>query len=488
MITIEEIRSVANQGPFYPNWKSLSNFRVPAWFDQAKFGIFIHWGVYSVPAFGSEWYPRNMYIQGSEEFKHHIKTYGEHVQFGYKDFIPHFTAPNFDSSIWLDLVERSGAQYLIPVAEHHDGFQLYKSELSCFNSVEMGPRQDIIGLLKKEASHRRFPLGVSTHRAEHYFFFGHGREFKSDIGKDLNKGDLYWPAMSEPDHFDLHSHPGPSKEFLDDWLLRTCELIRDYQPEILYFDWWIQHEAFKEYLQLIAAYYYNLGCEWGKSTAIAYKHDALAFGTGIVEVERGGFEYATSFKWQTDTSIARNSWSYTDNLDYKSSKEIIQTLIDVVSKNGNLLLNIGPKADGSISETDQMILKEIGDWMNINGEAIYGSRVWRVSEEGSTKVRGGQFLDSHAIKYQTNDFRFTCRGEAIYIMVMADCHPSQTLCVKSLSDSPNPNSPHFYGIIDEVNLLGSTEKMEWYKNLEGLHLKLPDKLSLQPLVFKVVVK
>ncbi|MER2117459.1 MAG: alpha-L-fucosidase, partial [Enterococcus casseliflavus] len=371
MITVETIQQVAHQGPFFPNWQSLGAFVLPEWFRKAKFGVFIHWGLYSVPAFHNEWYSRNMYIKGHPEYDHHIETYGPQKNFGYKDFIPMFTADKFDANEWIRLIKQAGANYLFPVAEHHDGFQMYKSELSEWNASVMGPKKDILGELKEAAEEQGMHFCTSSHRAEHWFFMGHGKDFDSDIKEPLAKGDFYWPAMPEPDHESLFSEPYPSKEFLDDWLLRTCELVDNYQPELLYFDWWIQHEAFKEHLQLFAAYYYNRGAEWGKKVGICYKHDAMMFGSGIVEIERGKFAEPQPFYWQTDTAIARNSWCYTTTLDYKTTREILQDLIEVVSKNGNLLLNIGPKGDGSIPEKDQAILKEIGAWLDVNGEAIY---------------------------------------------------------------------------------------------------------------------
>ena len=192
----------------------------------------------------------------------------------------------------------------------------------------------------------------------------------------------------------LYSRPYPTEEFLDDWLARTAELILNYRPRLLYFDWWVQHEAFKPYLKKLAAFYYNCGAEWGTNVAICYKHDAMAFGSGIVEMERGGFAEAKPYPWQTDTAIARNSWCYTDTLIYKTSQEIICTLVDVVSKNGNLLLNVGPKADGTLPEGDKKILRDLADWMAVNREAIHGAKVWRKSSEGSDKDAGGTVLRS----------------------------------------------------------------------------------------------
>ena len=483
-ISLEEIKKVANQGPFYPDWDSLATYQVPNWFKGAKFGIFVHWGLYSIPAFGSEWYSRNMYIQGTAEFEHHVKTYGSHKDFGYKDFIPLFTAEKFQAEEWVQVFKEAGARYIFPVAEHHDGFQLYESQLSPFNSVEMGPKRDILQELKQATDQAHLHFCTSSHRAEHHFFFSHGKEFDSDIAKEVSRDELYWPAMPEPDHHDLFGQPYPDQEFLDDWLLRTCELVRDYQPEILYFDWWIQHIAFKEHLKLFAAYYYNLGVATGKPASICYKHDALAFGSGIVEMERGGFAEIQPFTWQTDTAIARNSWGYTEQLDYKSAKEIIQTLIDVVSKNGNLLLNIGPKGDGSIPERDQAILKEIGTWLEVNGPAIYDSYAWRQFGEGPTQPASGPFSDDDTVTYTHQDFRFTAKGGSVYVFAMEPVM-DQWLTVEALADERENPSSRFHGIIKSVSLLDYEKALKWEQTSQGLRIFLSEVETNLPLVFKV---
>ena len=246
---LAKIDSVIENGKYKDTWESLSQYRVPDWYKDSKFGIFIHWGVYSVPAFGSEWYSRNMYIQGSWEYNHHIETYGAHKDFGYKDFIPMFKAEKFSADEWCDLFKQAGAQYIVPVAEHHDGFQMYKSEVSKWNAYDMGPHKDIVGELSESARRHGIVNGASSHRVEHWFFMGHGKEFESDITDDEKYGDFYYPAMPEPNHHDLFSKPTPTKEFLDDWLVRCCEIVDRFQPKIIYFDWWIQHSAVKPYLK-----------------------------------------------------------------------------------------------------------------------------------------------------------------------------------------------------------------------------------------------
>lgn len=483
---LDEIEKVIEQGPYEPTWSSLSKWRVPAWFQEKKFGIFIHWGLYSVPANSNEWYSRNMYIKGMPAYEHHIKTYGAQKDFGYKDFIPMFTAEKFNPKEWAKLIKETGAQYVFPVAEHHDGFQMYKSEISKWNAYEMGPKRDILGELKEAFEEEGLVFCTSSHRAEHWFFMGHGKEFDSDIKDPMQRGDFYWPAMPEPDNQALQSEPYPTEEFLHDWLIRTCELIDSYQPKILYFDWWIQHEAFKPYLLKLAAYYYNRGVEWGTPTAICYKHDAMMFGSGIVEVERGGFADAKPYPWQTDTAVAHNSWCYTDTLDYKTTKEIVWKLIDVVSKNGNLLLNIGPKADGTIPEGDLKIMKELGAWMDVNHEAIYNSKTWRKAKEGPTKDSEGQFMDSQAQGYTSEDFRFTVANGALYAFALEYPEDGQVV-IKSLAHSKDQNVPEFHGLIKNVSVLGFDETPEYHVSDEGLHIKTKNVKSTLPVVFKIEI-
>lgn len=481
---LEKIDTVIENGKYKDTWQSLSQYRVPEWYKDSKFGIFIHWGIYSVPAFGSEWYSRNMYIQGSKEYEHHIKTYGSHKDFGYKDFIPMFKAEKFNAEEWVGLFKDAGAQYIVPVAEHHDGFQMYKSGISKWNAYEMGPKRDIIGELSDAAKEQGIVNGASSHRVEHWFFMGHGREFESDITENEKYGDFYYPAMPEPkDHFDMFSKPEPSKEYLEDWLVRCCEIVDRFQPKIIYFDWWIIHNAVKPYLKKFAAYFYNRAEEWGGGV-INYKHDAFMFGSAVVDIERGQFSDAKPFIWQTDTAVARNSWCYTENNSYKKASEIVCDLVDIVSKNGRLLLNIGPKADGTIPGEDRNILLDIGKWLKVNGEAIYGSQVWRFASEGPTKIQEGQFADGNEKNYTSKDIRFTVNNGYIYAAVLK--YPENgEVTIENLKESNTSHLPLFYGIIKDVEVLGFDEKPEFNRDEIGLHIKTQNVKSEFPVVFKI---
>lgn len=485
MITLQEINEEIAHGHFKPTWKSLSQNKIPDWFRNAKFGIFTHWGLYTVPEYHNEWYSRNMYRKEAPEYDYHREVYGSQDKFGYKDFIPLFTAKKFNPNDWVILFKKAGAKYYFPVAEHHDGFQMYRSKLSKYNSYEMGPKRDIIGELRKATLENKIHFCTSNHRAEHWWFMGHGKEFKSDIHELLKRGDFYWPAMPEPDNQDLFSKPYPTEEYLEDWLLRICELVKNYQPEIIYFDWWIQHEAFKPYLKKFAAYYYNLATKWNKKVTICYKEDAMAFGSGLVDLERGSSLTAKPFPWQCDTSIARNSWCYTKTLEYKSVNEILQNLIDVVAKNGNLLLNVGPKADGSIAEEDRKILHEIGKWLEKNGEAIYGSRPWKIAGEGNTQMGEGSFQDQKATQYDSSDIRFTTNNGYLYVLLL---HPErENITIKSLKNSNQDVDP-FHGIIKRVVKVDQNDQIPFKVDAKGMHVQVASNRDLRPIVLRIEVE
>ncbi|MCL2084304.1 MAG: alpha-L-fucosidase, partial [Oscillospiraceae bacterium] len=389
---LKTVDAVIANGPYADDWGSLSGYTPPRWLRDGKFGIFVHWGLYSVAAYANEWYARNMYMRDTGEFEHHVKTYGPHKRFGYKDFIPLFKAEKFEPEAWADAFSEAGARYVAPVAEHHDGFQMYRSGLSRWNTCEMGPGRDVLGELLSACDKRGVTRCASSHRAEHWWFLSHGREFDSDI-KEPERHDMYWPSMPEPHHHDIYAGPPPSPEFINDWLARCVELVDNYRPRLLYFDWWVKHHSFKPSLRRFIAYYYNRAAEWGFAPAVAYKDDSLPFGCGIPDMERGGFADAKPFLWQSCTSTARNSWCHTEQNDYKPPAAVIQNLIDVVSKNGALLLNVGPKADGTLAEQDAVILREVGKWLKTNGAAVYGSTPWKTAMEGPTRAAEASFSD-----------------------------------------------------------------------------------------------
>ncbi len=481
---LERINRVNATGPYRPDWESLASHPVPSWYREKRLGIFLHWGPFSVPAY-HDWYARNMYIKDSPEYKWHLEHYGNHRDFGFKDFIPSFTMEKYDPAEWVRLFREAGADYIVPVAEHHDGFQNYRSELSRWNAYEMGPKRDIMGDLLFEADRAGMTLGASSHRVEHWWFLSHGREFDSDVNADLKPGDYYWPAQKEPDNqHDLFSQPAPDDEFLTDWLLRCCEIVDRYHPRILYFDWWIEHSAVKPYLMRFAAYYFNRAEEWG-GCVINYKHDAFPWGIGIPDIERGQFSEAKPFLWQSDTSVMRNSWCYSGGGVYKAPREILWDLIDVVSKNGRLLLNFGPAPDGTFTPDDLHILRTMRDWIKDNDEAIHSSGLWRIAQEGPTRVEEGQFSDGKAREFTSKDIRFTCRGPNIYAMVMK-CPADGIIHIESLRKADASKLPLWHGIIRDVNVLGLASPVKWNRDDKALHVDLGDWRTDLPLTVKII--
>ena len=459
------------RGPFTADWPSLSHYVVPKWYEDAKFGIFIHWGVYSVPAFGNEWYPRLMYLRGTPEFEHHRKTYGLQSRFGYKDFIPRFRAEKFDPAAWATLFRRAGARFIMPVAEHHDGFAMYDTSLSRWSAANMGPKRDIVGELAEAVRKENLIFALSSHRAEHWWYYGGGREFDSDVRR-ARHADFYGPArpmIDDPEHRDHRkSLPVPDAAFLGDWLKRNCEIVDKYRPEIVWFDWWIQHCAFDPYLRRFAAYYYNRAAQWGRSVAINYKNDAFAQGAAVFDIERGQLKGIRRPFWQTDTAVAKNSWGYVKNRSYKTATSLIHDLIDIVSKNGALLLNIGPRADGTVPEPEQELLNEIGDWLVQNGEAIYETRPWKIHGEGPTEIVEGTFNDGKRAAFTAEDVRFTQKGKIIYILVLG-WPESGNLFIRTFAQNDES-----VGVkIRRIELTGHPIPLTWKQNRSGLSIKLP---------------
>ena len=464
-------QSVQAQERYQATWESLKKYTTPDWFRDAKFGIFIHWGVYSVPAFGSEWYPRQMYQQGSDEFKHQVATYGSQDKFGYKDFIPMFKAEKFNPQQWVELFKKAGAKYVVPVAEHHDGFAMYKTALSKWNAFEMGPKRDIIGELAAEIKKQGLVFGLSSHRIEHWWFMNGGRRFQSDV-LDEKYNDFYGPAREESET--------PTAEYMNDWLLRNTELINNYQPQLFWFDWWIEQPAMDPYRKSFAASYYNKGLQWNKGVVVNYKNIAYPDGTAVLDLERGKLAGIKQMPWQTDDAIGNKSWGYAAGNTFKDARYVITNLIDIVSKNGNLLLNIGPRSDGTITDEETQTLLGTGKWLDVNGEAIYATRPWKVFGEGPTESASGSFADQKK-PFTAQDIRFTTKGGVLYAIALGV--PAANTSIKLLGvKSANGN-------IATVELLGSTEKLSWLQQADALVIK-PSKNypSENAVVYKISFK
>jgi alpha-L-fucosidase len=458
---VKTVEEVVARGPFKPEWSSLETQKVPDWYLDAKFGIFIHWGVSSVPAFGSEWYPRQMYVKDTAEFKHHRKTYGSQAKFGYKDFIPKFTAEKFDPRRWAELFRDAGAMYVVPVAEHHDGFPIYDCSLTDWSAAKMGPKRDIVGELARAVRRAGLRFGASTHRAEHWWFFDQGMLFNSDVKNPKYFG-LYGPARSRK-LAESGAEP-PDKAFLDDWLARTSEIVDKYRPELVWFDWWIEQPVFEPYLRKFAAFYYNRAAATGRGVAINYKNKAFPEKAAVLDIERGQLAEIRPFFWQTDTAISKNSWGYVVPQDYKTADAIVDDLVDIVSKNGCLLLNIGPKPDGTIPGPEEKILLEIGKWLAVNGEAIYGTRPWKIFGEGPTPVIEGSFNDTKRRSFTGEDIRFTTKAGVLYAIALA-WPESGKIVVGSLARGKAD--------VTSVSLLGRAGRIDWAQAENGLVVTLP---------------
>ncbi len=439
---VAEAERQANDGPFRPDWASLIKYEQPQWYKDAKFGIFIHWGVYSVPAAENEWYPRNMYRPGEGAYKnfqeHYASTDPATIDSkGYKDLIPLFRAERFDAAEWAKVFKESGAQYVVPVAEHHDGFSMYDSGLSDWTVVKMGPKRDTLGELAKAVRAEGLHFGLSSHRAEHNFFYDGGRAIRSDVN-DPKYASLYGPAHQWMETTKGHGLENDwtyvSEAWTRDWLARDTELVEKYKPEVVYFDWWIGQPDFRRTVAEFAAFYYNYAVAHGYTGVIDFKDYSLNWKAGVRDFERGQQDHIIADHWQTDTSISDASWGYIEHDTFKTSEFIVHQLADIVSKNGNLLLNFGPRSDGTIPDEVRTTLLEIGAWLKVNGEAIYATTPWKTFGEGPTQVTAGAFHDTDTKPYTAEDFRFTANGNSVYVIGMA-CPKDNKAMIHSLGSA-----------------------------------------------------
>lgn len=454
-------RCQQDAAPYEPTWESLRAHTTPEWFQDAKFGIYTHWGVYSVPAFGSEWYPRNMYREDNRAHAYHLEKFGDPAEFGYKDFIPRFTAERFNADEWAELFARAGAKFAGPVAEHHDGFAMWDSALSEWDAADMGPGRDIVGELEQAVRRQGLKFVTSFHHAFNWKYFepSYTQDKRHDTENPVyaGLGGLY-PTPHE-------AGAPESSEFLRDWEAKIREVIDTYRPDYLWFDFGWKEPAFEEYKKSVIAHYYNQGHRWGKGVVVTHKDDHLPPGVAVLDLERGKLNEMSQEPWITDTSVDRRSWCYIQNPDYKSVNILVDNLVDRVSKNGNLLLNIGPRPDGTIPDEQKELLLGIGAWLEVNGEAIYGTRPWLIFGEGPTEEKGGSFSESRQIpEYTAEDIRFTSKGDVLYVIVLD--WPDEGITVKALKDLEESD-------FVSVEMLGSGP-VEWTLEENGLALMPPE--------------
>jgi len=471
---LHEVDQQISSGPYAADWETLRRWEMPQWYKDAKFGIFIHWGVYSVPGAENEWYPRNMYQQKDPAFQYHLKHYGPQDEFGYKELIPLFNASKWDPNDWAKLFKDAGARYVIPVAEHHDGFAMYNSGLSDWTAAKMGPKRDTTGELAAAVRAQGLHLGTSLHRAEHNFFFDGGRTFRSDVN-DPQFASLYGPAhawLQDKPEVMMNDWTYVSPEFANDWLARAAEIVQKYKPEVMYFDWWVGQPNYRPNVTKFAAFYYNFDAQNKIPGVIDIKDYTIDWHAGARDFERGLREGIEPDHWQTDTSISNLSWGYIEHDELKTPDFLIHQLIDIVSKNGNLLLNIGPRPDGTIPDEVRSTLLQIGAWLKQNGGAIYDTTPWKVYGEGPTKVKAGFGNDKETKPYTSEDFRFTQKGTTVYAIAMgwpADGH----FVIRALGSAQQAK-----GIsISAIELLGSSAKLDFHQSPDALDIRVPDSVT-----------
>ena len=432
-------------GPVQPNWESIrANFKDPDWFRDAKFGIMMHWGVYSVPAHGSEWYERYMYDAKNTGFvRWHTEHWGPPEKFGYKDFFPMFTAAKWDPDAWAQLFEDAGAKYVIASGEHHDGFSNWKSDINKFNAFNYGPHRDLVGDLTTAVRKKGLKVGVANHSNNHFDWV------TPMLGSD--QFDPEWAAYySVADRSDA-AHA----KFFETWTTKNMELIDKYQPDMLWFDMNGGDRSWDPLKVRLAAYYYNRAAAWGKQVAISAKGESFLAGM-VMDYERQGRapKQITDFIWQPDDPITdkfgyvevQNEAGQMVGLPVKSAGSLVNELVINVSRNGNLLLNISPKADGTIPDSQQKVLLAIGKWLSVNGEAIYGSRPWKMSEEDRVY--------------------FTTKGQTLYAISLA--WPTNGLVIPALGEGKG-----LEGKIEKVELLGHDGALEFTQDASGLKVKFP---------------
>ena len=494
------------KGLYEPNWKSLAgNYECPEWFRDAKFGIWACFGVQSVPEENGSWYARHLYkpyspdsewetFAGQKDYNFHVKTYGHPSEFGMKDICNVFTAAKWDPERLIKLYKKAGAKYFVAMATFHDNFDNWDSTHQPWNSVNVGPRKDLIKGWADAARKNDLPFGVSVHAARAWWWmtaaFGSDRDgplkgvpYDGHMTKADGKG-KWWEGLDPQDLY-TRPHPqdeGPDQAYIDKFYLRTLDLIDKYRPDLLYYD---DHAAPLEDAGLkLHAHYYNSSLKWndGKMEVVINTkgNDEQGRKALVDDVERGAKDGLEPQPWQTDTCIG--IWFYNKDQPYKSPSKVITTLIDVVSKNGNLLLSIPMRGDGTIDEREEAILEEVGEWMDIHGEGIYGTRPWKVFGEGPAMAPSGMFQEDK-VHYTHEDIRFTQKGDTLYVFCMVA--PEGETRVKSLGS----DSPHATGPIKCIELLGSKESIKWSQEKDALIITKPSKLPTKSSVcFRVKFK
>lgn len=473
--------ALAANGPFDSSWDSLKSYRAPEWYRDAKFGIWSHWGPQAVPMEG-DWYARQMYIEGSRQYQHHLQTYGHPSKSGYKEIIPLWKAEKWDPNALMRLYKQAGARYFVSMGVHHDNFDLWDSKFNPWNATKMGPKRDVVGEWQRAAKREGLKFGVSEHLGASYTWFqpskgadasGPYAGVKYD-GADPKYESLYHTTARPDDKGWYTTDP----EWRRIWSQRIHDLVGRYRPDLLYSDGGIPFGAVGR--QMVADFY-NQGWKAGRTDKVYLAKDGGAefvLGSCVLDRERGAMASVQELPWQTDTSIG--DWFYNRNWPYRSPDWVIDTLVDVVSKNGNMLLNVVQRPDGSLDDEVVRLLHSVGDWMGTNGEAIYGTRPWLTYGEGPTKVAGGHFKED--FPFGSKDIRFTRKGNhTLYAIFLG--WPETSTVIRSLAKLPS-----VAGKIESVSLLGSKERIAWRHSASGLEVNMPSqKTGDYAHVLKIVV-
>lgn len=488
-LTGKAFAGAAPKKSFQGTVASLKKYKCPTWFRDAKFGIYMHWGVYSVAEQG-EWYARKLYEEDRGEYQHHLKTYGHPSEFGYKDFVPMWKAENFDPDALISLFKEAGAKYFSPCAVHHDNFDLWDSKYQEWNAVDKGPHKDLIGMWREAALKQGLRFGVTTHLSRSYSWLNVANQCDSkgkykgvpyDGAQGEGKG-LYPPNDGQSTH--RRAPLNPPEEWRKNWARRIKDLIDNYDPDLLYFDCAVPfrgEDRGETGLDVIAHLYnHSMEVHNGKEEAVMTIKERpwqglYADGIATLDFERGKASSILPRPWQTDDSIG--SWGYNINTPYTTPGAVVDKLIDIVSKNGNLLLNIPIKADGTLDATATTLLKDVGNWMDINGQAIYGTRPWYMYGEGPTKEIPHKIIES---PFTRRDIRYTTKDETLYAFVL-DWPGTRKPVVFPYLTAMNTEIKQ----IESVELLGHEGDLDWEKDPDGLRVNFPKE---RPCQFAYVLK
>ena len=464
---------------YTPNWQSLEKYNEqPEWFKDAKFGIYFHWGVLSVPAFANDWYPRNMHIKDKPEYQHHVATYGPPSKFGYHDFVPMFKAEKFNADNWAELFQKAGARFAGQVAEHHDGFAMWDSKVTPWNVKSMGPKRNVMAELEKAIHGRNMKFFTSFHMARNLQRYADNAAQKTDTSYFPHEPDM--PTSSTDPKLRMLYGNIPAEQFYQNWKAKLFEVIDNYSPDIIYFDG-LEALIPEKHRQEFVAHYFNQANARGKEVIITHKDNDFPDEVSIKDFEKGRMNDITPFTWLTDETVSTGSWSYTNDLKLKPTADILHLLADIVSKNGVMVLNISPKANGEIPADQQQTLLQIGDWLSKYGEAIYATRPWFIYGEGPTQLeKAGHFLPQ--VKYTAQDIRYTTKGDTIYAIVLGWPGENKQLLLRSFAKDKLKENLN----ISNITVLGTSESVKYSLHDNGLQIITPaKKVNDMATVFKI---